>query len=225
MVPEVHFLDLSARAETIHVSGEPVVIQLPLVPSYALTVHKTQALSIPWRVFGSLEGVFASGQTYVLISRVTDPANFCLVGVPPCDLVDDVHAAVGAAGLDAEAWLQRAVRVTGEWLLGTGATPRARLAPQFVSAMLAPVRLRSLSEVLDPQPEAKAVYSELLSWIERADVAAQREQPRPVFATASGDDIFPEDAWWLTIHQRKAMESEKEPDTEPPPTRTGHPAR
>ena len=224
MVPEIHFMDLAVRSETLHVRGEPVLIQLPLVPAYALTTHKTQALSIPHRVFGSLEGVFATGQTYVLISRVTDPANFNLVGVPPSDLVDDVYAAVGAAGLDAEAWLQRAVRVTGEWVLGAGATPRARLVPQFVSANLAPVRLRSLSEVLDPQPEAKAIYSQLLAWIDRADLAAQRGEPRPVFATASGDDIFPEEAWWLTVHQRKAMENEKEPCAEPPADEDGPPS-
>ena len=44
------------------------------------SVHKTQALSIKHLVLGSLEGVFALGQVYVLISRVTDPLNFCLIG-------------------------------------------------------------------------------------------------------------------------------------------------
>ena len=42
MVPEVHFMDLVVRQETINVRGEPVLLQLPLVPSYALTTHKTQ---------------------------------------------------------------------------------------------------------------------------------------------------------------------------------------
>jgi hypothetical protein len=87
MLPEVDFLDLNVRQETIgNVQGQPVLLQLPLagcsdgerllfalqtawerrggtnaspvwqVPSYALTVHKTQALSIRHRVDGSLEG-------------------------------------------------------------------------------------------------------------------------------------------------------------------------
>ena len=175
-------------------------------------MHKTQALSIKHRVFGSLEGVFAQGQVYVLISRVTDPANFCLVGVPPSDLVDEVYAAVKAAGMDAEAWLSKAVSVTGEWALGPGASPRDRLVAKFVSEHLSPVRLRSTAEVLDSQPEARAVYAELLAWIERVDRAAQAGEPRPAFTTAAGEDMFPEGPWWLTVHQRRALEK-------PPPGR------
>ena len=30
-----------------------------------------------------LEGCFAQGHVYVLVSRVTDPANLALVGLPP----------------------------------------------------------------------------------------------------------------------------------------------
>ena len=46
--------------------GQPVLAQLPLMPAYALTVHKTQALSIKHIVRGCIEGVFAQGQVYVL---------------------------------------------------------------------------------------------------------------------------------------------------------------
>ena len=208
-----------------------MLLQLPIVPAYALTTHKTQALSIPHRVYGSLEGVFATGQVYVLVSRVTDPANFCLVGVPPADLVDEVFEAVRAAGLDAEAWLRRAVDVTGEWVLGPpGASPRDRLEPKFVSETLAPVRLRALAEVLDPQPEAKAVYAALLAWIERADRAAQAGGPRPAFATAWGGEIFPDEPWWLTVHQRRAQEAQKaeekaeQGDEDGPPSEEEEPA-
>ena len=57
-----------ARQETItSIRGEPVLLQLPVVPCYALTVHKTQALSIKHLVLGCLEGVFAQGQVYVLV--------------------------------------------------------------------------------------------------------------------------------------------------------------
>ena len=89
-----------------NVPGQPVQLQLGVVPCYALTVHKTQALSIkhvatlasckqarlcftvayhtapiqklcsrwPQVVLGCLEGVFAQGQIYVLISFILSAA-------------------------------------------------------------------------------------------------------------------------------------------------------
>jgi hypothetical protein len=71
----VDHIDIQPRGESLRVRGEPVMLQLSIVPAYALTIHKTQALSIKHIVRGSLEGIFAFGQVYVLISRVTDPAN------------------------------------------------------------------------------------------------------------------------------------------------------
>ena len=58
MFPDIDHVDVPARQETLaSVYGRPVLLQLPLVPSYALTVHKTQALSIKHIVRGCLEGV------------------------------------------------------------------------------------------------------------------------------------------------------------------------
>ena len=117
MYPDMDHMDVTARQETlVNVLGQPVVLQLPLVPCYALTVHKVQALSIKDVVRGCLEGVFAQGQVYVLISRVTDPRNFQLVGIPPKDLLDDVDQAWRAAGLDAVECFRRATEVTCEWV-------------------------------------------------------------------------------------------------------------
>ena len=46
LLSEIDFLDVTARAETLNtVPGAPVQLQLGVVPSYALTTHKTQALS------------------------------------------------------------------------------------------------------------------------------------------------------------------------------------
>ena len=70
MMPDMDFMDLSARQETLSIRGGPIMLQLCVVPAYALTVHKTQALSIKHLVLGCLEGVFALGQVYVLMSRV-----------------------------------------------------------------------------------------------------------------------------------------------------------
>ena len=58
------------RQENLNIRGEPIMLQLSLVPAYALTVHKTQALSIKHLVLGCLEGCFAIGHVYVLVSRV-----------------------------------------------------------------------------------------------------------------------------------------------------------
>ena len=60
MFPDIDHVDVPARHETLaSVQGQPVLLQIPLVPSYALTVHKTQALSIKHIVRGCLEGVLS----------------------------------------------------------------------------------------------------------------------------------------------------------------------
>ena len=57
MLPEIHFMDVGARQESLAVRGEPILLQLRVVPAYALTVHNTQALSLKHVVIGCLEGV------------------------------------------------------------------------------------------------------------------------------------------------------------------------
>ena len=60
LFPDIDTMDITARRETLKIRGEPQMIQLPLVPAYALTVHKTQALSIKHRVNGCLEAISKS---------------------------------------------------------------------------------------------------------------------------------------------------------------------
>ena len=58
MFPDIDYADVPERQETLaSVQGQPLLLQIPLVPSYALTVHKTQALSIKHIVRECLEGV------------------------------------------------------------------------------------------------------------------------------------------------------------------------
>ena len=92
------------------------MLQLPLAPAYSLTVHKTQALSIKHLVLGCLEGVFAMGQVYVLVSRCTDPQNFLLVGLPPKDLLEDLAATLIKRGIDVDKYFEDACSVTREWV-------------------------------------------------------------------------------------------------------------
>ena len=45
MLADIDFMDISVRQESINnVPGQPVQIQLGIVPSYGLTVHKTQVI-------------------------------------------------------------------------------------------------------------------------------------------------------------------------------------
>ena len=85
-LPGVDWVDVTARMESA--PHEATMVQLPVTPAYALVLHKVQSLTMPEKVLGCLEGIFAHGQVYVLISRVTDPQNFCLIGLPPVDMLD-----------------------------------------------------------------------------------------------------------------------------------------
>ena len=57
LFPDIDTLDVVARQEALQFRGGPQLLQLPLVPAYALTIHKTQALSIKHRANGCLEAV------------------------------------------------------------------------------------------------------------------------------------------------------------------------
>lgn len=51
--------------------------QFPFKLAYALTIHKSQGMSIN-NLFCNLNQIFANGQLYVALSRATDPANLKL---------------------------------------------------------------------------------------------------------------------------------------------------
>ena len=185
-----------------------------------LTVHKTQALSIRHIVRGCLEGIFAVGQLYVLVSRVTDPRNFQLCGLPPADLLFEIFVALTKEGLDAIECFRRCVTVTNEWVYSPVSDElRNRFAPRFVHERMVPTVHRELHEMLNPMPRAAAVMHRLLEWIDRCDLASQRDEPKPTFATITGKSIFPDDEepWWLTDVQRKTTTEAQHPGDEDGP--------
>jgi len=156
---------------------------------------------------------------YVLVSRVTDPQNFVLVGVPPRDLVEDVARGVYAAGLDVDEFFRRACAVTNEWRYEPNHPhiPNRIQQRQFTEKSV-PLAFRTLAECLDPQPRALAVIKALLEYIDRCDVASTVEgAPKPAFCTADGGAIFPEEEkWWMTeLSIRKA---EQAADEDGPPS-------
>ncbi len=52
----------------------------------------------------------------MLVSRVTDPQNFALVGIPPKDLLEDIAAALLARAVDVDKYFEDACSVTREWV-------------------------------------------------------------------------------------------------------------
>ena len=187
-----------------------------------IQVHKTQALSIKHLVLGCLEGVFALGQVYVLVSRVTDPQNFSLVGIPPRDLVEDLAQALLREGIDVDSFFEKACQVSGEWKYDRSKARLVdRIEQKFSHERSVPLRFRTLVECLNPQPDAHVVFQRLLDWIDRCDLASQTGAPRPAFQTISGEQIFPsdDDPWWLTdISRRLSTDAKREGDEDGPAT-------
>ena len=161
-------------------------------------------------------------QVYVLVSRVTDPKNFSLVGIPPRDLVEDLAQALLRANIDVDAFFEKACQVTADWKYERSmAKVVDRIQQKFSNERSVPLRFRTLAQSLNPQPEAHVVFQRLLDWIDRCDVASQTGEPKPLFQTVGGEPIFPEDddPWWLTdISRRLADDAKQDGDEDGPAT-------
>ena len=208
LFPDVDHIDVQPRPEGLKARGEPILLQLSLVPAYALTIHKTQALSIKHVVCGCLEGIFAWGQLYVLISRVTDPANLHLIGLPPKDLVAEVANALRRAGYNDVDTFIRWTDVSREWEYKASSKS---FAQKYIRERQVPMIHKMLDEVLNPQPIAGRVLLRLLDYIDRVDRAFQDGLPRPRFMGVDGEPIFPisghpDELWWLTEMSRRKVE-------------------
>ena len=96
-------------------------------------------------MLGWVEGVFALGQVYVLVSRVTDPKNFSLVGIPPRDLVEDLAQALLHVGIDVDSFFEKACQVSGEWKYDRSqARVLTRIQQKFSHERAVPLRFRTL---------------------------------------------------------------------------------
>ena len=110
--------------------------------------------------------------------------------------------------------------MTREWVYDREAPRlRDRIKVKFDRDHALPVKLKTLEEILNPQPDAQVVIHRLLDWMDRVDLATQTGAPRPPFKTADGEDIFPEDGdpWWLTDVSRRAPAEEQDPGDEDGP--------
>ena len=105
-------------------------------------------------------------QVYVLVSRVTDPRNCLLCGLPPNDLWEEASLAWARAGLNVTDCWKRACSVTNEWVYADEPTKplKSRITQRLITERGIPLKNRTLSEVLDPQPEASVVFKRLLDF-------------------------------------------------------------
>merc|ERR1711960_67898 len=143
-------------------------------------------------------------------------------------MLDEVAEAWAANGLDVDACCTAAAAVAEDWEYTPAENPRAatrnvrsRLTKRVDEERRVPVRLRTLADILDPQPGTAEVLHRLLDWIDRADRAAQAGMPKPAFTTEAGEPVFPDDdeEWWLTdFDRRKKKAAPEEPSSSDPET-------
>ena len=107
--------------------------------------------------------------------------------------------------------------MTREWVYDREAPRlRDRIKVKFNSQHALPVKLKTLEEILNPQPDAQVVIHRLLDWMDRVDLATQTGDPRPLFQTADGDDIFPDSDEPSGV-SRRAPAEEQDPGDEDGP--------
>ena len=63
--------------------------QVQLVLAYALTIHKSQGVTLP-SSYPSLHGTFGFGMPYTIATRTPSTSNMFFVGVPPSDVLESI---------------------------------------------------------------------------------------------------------------------------------------
>ena len=83
-------------------------------------------------------------EVYVLISRVTDPQNLMLTGLPPKDLWEDISQLWLRAGINIDDAWKRACSVTNEWVYEPGPGPlKSRIRQRIMHERSIPLKNRS----------------------------------------------------------------------------------
>ena len=86
-------VDIEIEQETAHfnINGMPACrIQFPLQNAFALTVHKTQAITLPQTSLYLNNQMFAKGQSYVALSRCKSWNDVKILALTPdAFLVDE----------------------------------------------------------------------------------------------------------------------------------------
>ena len=82
-----HAKDICTVGVGTEISGDSGThfMQTQLALAYAMTVHKSQGLTIP-KIYPSLIGIFGFGMPYTLMTRTRLEEDMIFVGVPPSDV-------------------------------------------------------------------------------------------------------------------------------------------
>ena len=111
--------------------------------------------------------------------------------------------------------------MTGDWKYDRSKLRlKDRIDQKYNHERSVPLKFRTLTETLNPQPDAHVVFQRLLDFIERCDIASQLCLPRPEFKTLDGEAIFPEDdePWWLTEVSKRISAEDRKGDEDGPVT-------
>ena len=82
-----HAKDICTVGVGTEISGDSGIhfMQTQLALAYAMTVHKSQGLTMP-RIYPSLIGIFGFGMPYTLMTRTRLEEDMIFVGAPPSDV-------------------------------------------------------------------------------------------------------------------------------------------
>ena len=111
--------------------------------------------------------------------------------------------------------------MTGDWKYdGSKLRLKDRIDQKYNHERCVPLKFRTLTKTLNPQPDAHVVFQRLLDFIERCDIASQLGLPRPELKTLDGEAIFPEDdePWWLTEVSKRISAEDRRGDEDGPVT-------
>ena len=92
MVPEVDMMDVGARQENLAVKGEPIMLQLCVVPAYALTVaSESYVMGGDWRDEGGVaKACYLAGAAQD--ASLVDQAHSAGLSAPlPCQIPNTEH--------------------------------------------------------------------------------------------------------------------------------------
>ena len=135
---------------------------------------------------------------------------------PPIDMLEDVIQAWRREGLDVDACLKVAAKIIKDWDYkreteddDSTADVFSRLKSHWDYQRRVPLKMKTLAEVLNPQPTTARVLSNLLQWIDDVDRQSVDPEVRAEDPSSAFERIFfQEPNWWLTELERRQPSTE-----------------
>jgi ATP-dependent DNA helicase PIF1 len=72
----------------LNIKNRPIATfkQFPIIPAYALTIHKSQGMTLDSAIV-DCKNIFATGQLYVALSRVRSMKNLKIINFKPSQII------------------------------------------------------------------------------------------------------------------------------------------